>query len=236
MTQYEQKHRAILDAATRAFLQHGYLATNMEQIARDAGVSKQTLYTHCANKEALFLDIIADLTARATALAQQSLPDVSRATNPQAYLEQYARRELETLLVPEVIRLRRLVIGEADRFPEVAQAFYESGPIVGFQALARMLDSFVDRDLLTIADTRRAAEDLNWLILAHHLHRAMFLGEGSVPSKAEIRAHARRVVRFFLQALETGNPRREARRVAELFGTLERDTAYDHKSERSRRS
>jgi dimethylamine/trimethylamine dehydrogenase len=54
--------------------------------------------------------------------------------------------------------------------------------------------------------------------------------------KAAIRAHARRVVRFFLQALETGHPRREARRVAELFGTLERDTAYDHKSERSRRS
>ena len=201
MKQYELKHSAILDAATRVFLQHGYLAANMEQIASEAAVSKQTIYKHCSSKEALFLDVIADLTARATELSLETLPELTEATDPQSYLEEYACRELETLLVPEVIRLRRLVVGEADRFPEVARLYYEKGPTIGFQMLERILRTFVAKGLITISNPGRAAEDLNWLILAHHLNRAMFLGEGSVPTRTEIRAHARRVVRFFLTAL-----------------------------------
>lgn len=204
MKQYEQKHSAILDAATRVFLRHGYHAANMEQIAREAAVSKQTIYKHCSSKEALFLDIIADLTTRATAVAQQSLPDLTESTDLQWYLEEYACRELETLLDPEVIRLRRLVIGEADRFPEVAKSYYESGPMIGFQMIERILCSFVDRGLIKISDTRQAAENLNWLILAHHLNRAMFLGDSIVPTRAEIRDHARRVVQFFLHAFDYG--------------------------------
>ena len=54
----ERKRRAILSAAETLFLEHGYLGTTMDEIAALAGVSKQTVYKHFADKERLFIEIV----------------------------------------------------------------------------------------------------------------------------------------------------------------------------------
>ena len=53
-----RKRRAIIEAATTAFLRNGYLGTSMDEIAALAGVSKQTVYKHFADKERLFSEIV----------------------------------------------------------------------------------------------------------------------------------------------------------------------------------
>ena len=54
------KRDAILEAAARVFFESGYAAASMDEIAREAGVSKQTVYSHFGAKEALFGAFIRD--------------------------------------------------------------------------------------------------------------------------------------------------------------------------------
>lgn len=200
MKQFDKKHVAILDAATTAFLRGGYLATNMEQIAQAASVSKQTVYKHFASKEELFLQIVEHVAARATVNSYRDMSDPDTVTDVKAYLTAYAVRELGALLVPEVMQLRRLVIGEAERFPKLAQAFYRNGPQVGFDTLASILERFDRKGLLRVPEPPRSAEMLNWMILAHFINRAMFLGDADLPDHTEQREHAERSVELFISA------------------------------------
>ena len=62
-TRAQQTHERLRAAAHRLFLQQGYLATSIDAILAEAGISsKETLYRHYANKEALFVDVLSHLT------------------------------------------------------------------------------------------------------------------------------------------------------------------------------
>ena len=117
-----RKHRAILEAASTVFLRNGYLGTSMDEIAALAQVSKQTVYKHFADKESLFTAVVTvavdaagdPVTAEATALADSD--------DLEADLLVLARDQLGKVMQPHLMRLRRLVIGEAGRFPELGRA------------------------------------------------------------------------------------------------------------------
>ncbi|WP_281262499.1 TetR/AcrR family transcriptional regulator, partial [Streptomyces milbemycinicus] len=59
-----RKREAIMEAATAVFLEKGYSGTSMDDIARLAAVSKQTVYKHFADKEKLFAEIILATSGR----------------------------------------------------------------------------------------------------------------------------------------------------------------------------
>ncbi|MGE8722816.1 TetR/AcrR family transcriptional regulator [Leptospira terpstrae] len=202
MNQYEEKHQFILKAATQVFLRKGYLGTNMEEIATEASVSKQTVYKHFTNKEALFIEIITNLTSQKTEESYNRLPVIDEATDVRKFLVDYALGELSTLLTPEVIRLRRLVIGEAERFPDLAAIYFKNGPQVAFDKLSELFAHFCKRSLLQISDIKKASEDFNWMILSAYLNKAMFLGNSSLPNSKEIRKHAEHSVSIFLNFYE----------------------------------
>ncbi|MBM9589935.1 TetR/AcrR family transcriptional regulator [Leptospira sp. 201903075] len=199
MSLFEEKHQLILSAGTQVFLKKGYLGTNMEEIATEASVSKQTVYKHFASKEVLFTEIITNLTSRKTADSYKSLKPAIEVRDIKKYLVGYAVGELSVLLTPEVIQLRRLVIGEAERFPKLAAVYYKNGPKLAFLKLADLFDHFCKQGLLQIADKKKAAEDFNWLILSAYLNQAMFLGKSSLPNQKEIRKHAVHSVSIFLK-------------------------------------
>ncbi len=98
------------------------------------------------------------------------------------------------------MRLRRLVIGEASRFPELAAVLYDRGPLRAITALAVHFDILPQLRLLRIDSPREAASLFNWLIMGEPLNRAMLLGDGALMSGGKLRAHAARAVRVFLQA------------------------------------
>jgi len=187
----------IRDAATTLFLRSGYLGTSMEEIATLAGVSKQTVYTHFADKETLFTDLIRSATDRVDAFVEHLnavLPDTDDLV---ADLRQVARRYLAQVLQPELLQLRRLVIGESGRFPELARTYYERAPERTLGALASCFGLLAERGLLRLDDPGLAAVHFAYLVLGAPLDRAMFCGTDGEPP-ADLDRHADEAVRVFL--------------------------------------
>ena len=195
-----RKRRAILDAASEVFLRNGYLGTSMDEIAALARVSKQTVYKHFADKESLFTAIVGaavdaagdPVTAEATALADSD--DLA------ADLTALARDQLGKVMQPRLMQLRRLVIGEAGRFPELGRAFYDRGAGRTTAALAVAFERLTERGLLRADDPQLAAAHFNWLVMAAPVNRAMLLGDDAIPGAAELDRYAEGGVRAFLAA------------------------------------
>jgi TetR/AcrR family transcriptional repressor of mexJK operon len=190
----------IMNAATTLFLRHGYLGTSMDDIAALAGVSKQTVYTHFADKERLFTDLIRGNTDRVDEFVA-AMPDMLQDPVDLAQdMRELARRCIKSVIQPEVLQLRRLVIGEARRFPELARTYYERVPQRLVATLATRLWHLSARGLLHLDDPVLAANHLAWLIVAIPLDIAMFRGTDEGFDAAELEAIADAGVRVFLAA------------------------------------
>lgn len=200
-----RKRRAILDAATDVFLKGGYLGTNMEEIAALSAVSKQTVYKHFSSKEALFVEIVTSLTDAASDTVHNDIPEPVD-DNVAAFFQTYAYRQLTVVLTPRLMQLRRLVIGEVSRFPELAKVLYERGPQRAISTLAKTLERLVTRGLLVIDDPMIAASQFNWLVMSSPLNRVMLLGDGAIPKASALRRHAAESVRVFLAAYGKKSP------------------------------
>jgi TetR/AcrR family transcriptional repressor of mexJK operon len=198
-----RKRRAILDAATTVFLRSGYLGSSMDEIALLADVSKQTIYKQFASKEALFIEIVTGLTNDASDVVHGVIPELAHGEDLGAFLEEYAYRQLSVVLTPRLMQLRRVVIGEADRFPELGRALYESGPQRAMAAMATAFRRVADRGWLAIDDAAAAASHFNWLVMSEPLNRAMLLGDAGIPKRRALRRHAADAVRVFLAAYRT---------------------------------
>lgn len=196
----DRKRRAILAAATDVFLASGYLGTNMDEIAARAAVSKQTVYKHFETKEALFVEIVTSMTNAAGDTVHNEMADFEEGGDLAEYLRLYALRQLTIVLTPRIMQLRRLVIGEVSRFPELAKVLYERGPARALGILASIFERLAARGLLTIDDPLQAASHFNWLIMSAPLNRAMLLGDEAIPGPEELKRHAAEGVRVFLAA------------------------------------
>jgi TetR/AcrR family transcriptional repressor of mexJK operon len=196
----ERKRQAILDAATELFLQHGFLGANMDELAARAEVSKQTVYKQFENKEALFIAIVGRMTGAAGDEVQREIADLGEQDDPERQLLAYAEQQLLIVLTPRLMQLRRLVIGEANRFPALGRALHAGGPGRAVAGLAQALRRWTDRGLLDIQDTAAAASHLNWLIMGEPVNNAMFLGDASIPDAEALRRHAGEGVRVFFAA------------------------------------
>jgi TetR/AcrR family transcriptional repressor of mexJK operon len=192
-----RKRAAILDAATAVFLRDGYLGASMDEIAERSAVSKQTVYKQFGSKEALFVEIVSSMTTR-TGDSVHTEIDLQEGGDLAAYLEDYAVRQLTAVMTPRVMQLRRLVIGEVGRFPELARVLYERGPARAIAALASTFERLAARGLLAIDDPQRAASQFNWLVMSDPLNQAMLLGDGAIPKPADLRRNAAAGVKVFL--------------------------------------
>ena len=204
----DRKRAAILDAATEIFLHQGYLGTSMDEVAARAAVSKQTVYKQFASKEALFVAIVLSMTGAAGDVVQREIADLGELDDPEKQLLAYAERQLLVVLTPRLMQLRRLVIGEAGRFPELGRVLQESGPGRAVAGLASALARWTDRGLLSIDDPQAAASHLNWLVMGEPVNRAMFLGDAAIPGPEALRHHAADGIRVFFAAY--GNPAPQA--------------------------
>lgn len=124
MKDRSEKMQAILDGALEVFMVQGYAAASMDRIAAAAGVSKSTLYSNFQDKEGLFLALIQDLTAASRQRVFALLSQSDLQAPPQEVLHQIATLMLDGFAKNQpLLTLMRLVIGESDRFPEVAKSF-----------------------------------------------------------------------------------------------------------------
>ena len=119
-----EKMQAILEGALQVFMEQGYTAASMNRIAEAARVSKSTLYSNFQDKKGLFLALIQDLTYSSRQEVFTLLSQSDLQAPPEEVLRQIARLMLDSFQKNQtLLRLMRLVIGESERFPDVAKAF-----------------------------------------------------------------------------------------------------------------
>lgn len=197
-----RKRRAVVEAATALFLQHGYPGTSMDQIAAAAAVSKPTVYRFFADKEQLFTEIVLGTLDRAGEPFRTELAALARTGRLGADLRQLARDYLATVIQPPVLQLRRLVIGASPYLPDVARAYYERAPEQTLHALAGCFAQLAERGLLRVTDPPAAAAHFAFLVLGRALDKSLFCGD--VPfTAAELSAQADAGAAVFLAAYRT---------------------------------
>ncbi|WP_075998182.1 TetR/AcrR family transcriptional regulator [Salaquimonas pukyongi] len=199
-TRIRRSREKILAAAEEVFLRHGFLGTNMDAVADKAGVSKQTVYAHFKSKEALFIEVVEAMTGGAAQEIGEYLED-SFGDRPVAeYLLEVAADQLTIVLTPRLMRLRRMVIGEVERFPELGKSLYLNGPKRSIDRLARACEHYTRTGELNTPDPQKAAIQFNWIVMGAPTNAAMLLGDDGIPGQEELRNHAREAVRIFLCA------------------------------------
>jgi TetR/AcrR family transcriptional regulator, mexJK operon transcriptional repressor len=198
-TRWDRKHRLIIEAAAATFLANGYAGTSMDDIAATAAVSKQTVYKHFADKRQLFADVVLATTDQVTAVVQMVSAALEDTANLEKGLSELARTLLTTLMQPELLRLRRLVITTADQFPDIGTAWYQQGFGRVLTALASRFADLTSRGLLRADDPLLAAHHFTGLLLWIPLNQAMFTGDHT-SSKAGLESCADAAAKTFLRA------------------------------------
>lgn len=195
-----RKRQTILSAGQELFLSNGYQGTSMDQVAATAAVSKQTVYKHFGEKRELLFAIVTDALDSAAASIRDRIAALSDSDEVESDLVSLAGDYLRAVLDERVVQLRRLVIGEANRLPELARLYYEHAPLRTLNALADAFGRLQDRGLLNTPEPSLAAEHFAFLIVGRPIDQALFDGAPRVLADIDIDTYARAGVDVFLGA------------------------------------
>jgi TetR/AcrR family transcriptional regulator, mexJK operon transcriptional repressor len=188
----------ILEAATELFLKVGYEQTSIDAILLQSGGSKSTLYAYFPTKEDLFravIDSVVDNSDLGAAL------DIN--VNARAVLTEFAVARQRVVLSARHRSVLRLVIAERERFPDLAQIYWERGPQRSSRQLITYFEALRNREVLAIDDAEEAAEFFVGMIFQRWL-RTLYYTDAQPPSDLAIRARAERVVARFWTAYRRG--------------------------------
>lgn len=190
-----EKHRQILDGALQVFTARGFDAASMNDIAAAANVSKGTLYVYFEDKEHLFVALIQrerEVQKRGAIAALNDDSDPARA------LGNFGRCIVRMINGNLAVSAHRVVIGVAERMPDLGREFYENGPMLGSQLIAGYLDRMVAEGKLAIDDTYLAAVQFLDLCQSTLTRPRLFNAIGAPPSEAEIERVVQSALAMFL--------------------------------------
>lgn len=192
----EDKNHAILEAAGDLFLSRGFDRASMDEVAKTAGVSKQTVYGHFQSKEQLFRAVIADKVASyfpENPIEYVASHDIGRT------LTLIARQYLSLVLSEEAVTMFRILVASAASHPRMIRLYFEEGPARLNAEIASCLETAVARGELACPDTTYAARDFAAL-LRGDLHLRAVLGCADRQAlEAEVDRHIERSVAAFLK-------------------------------------
>lgn len=187
---------AILDAATAHFIAHGYVGANVDVIAAEAGVSKRTVYNLYEGKEQLFRAVMGEAIETAERFSRDQATGLAVGSDLAGDLSRIAVSLSSAVLGGRIVPLRRLLIGEAERFPHIARDYYARAPGLVMDTLADLFAELGRQGRLTLDDPATAAEHFAFLVMGAPLDRALF---GVIP-RTDSAKQARAGVSVFLRA------------------------------------
>jgi AcrR family transcriptional regulator len=195
---------AILFQAIETFVERGYEKASMDEVAARAGTTKRTVYAHHGNKEELFRAAL----ARAVEHFLGDLPPLNDTGDPAAELENFAARFSELCTWQGAVRLQRVVMAEAERFPDLAAMLHREvierteRMLADYLKLLREFGRDADDPALTLAslflNMTTGRQRFATLLQAREPHPE-HPGWETMPDLD--RAHVRQAVRFFLDGL-----------------------------------
>lgn len=190
------KSELVLQAARSHFLEYGYDPTSMDQIAREAGVSKATLYAHFDSKETLLYEMMQDEFQRCGPEPLWNRKGEFR--DIEQSLREIARRFTSIFLSDDKLAFHRLVMTNASRFPKIAEIFMNGGPRRQQSEIQAFLEKAVDEGMLEISNMPLAVKQFVCLVQGDlPLSWALSL---KPPSPKEYNAQIEGGVRVFLAA------------------------------------
>ena len=209
-----ERRASILAGAGKVFAQDGYEGASMSHIAREAGVSKGTLYNYFDDKAALFAAYVgAECSRTLSRIFEGAEPD----GNPAATLRAIGLRMMRMMLSDLALSIYRVVLSEAAKFPELAQAFYDAGPARAMRYLADWIAAQNAAGRLRVDDPHFAAEQFFALCQTRLSLRCRLRLEQD-PAEAEIERVVEAAVAMFLARYGTRSANQEKLMVSSSNG------------------
>ena len=194
-TRAEEKQKRILDAASELFLERGYDAVSLDDVLERAGGSKTTLYSYYGGKEGLFAAIVQKACHDKLApLLELDVKDL----DPNTGLKALGQKFLSVIANPTGRCLYRMMVAEAERFPELAGAFYSAGPQAAITLLRRTLEHWQKKGLLRESNPEVLAIQFIGIMLGNFSLKSL-LGLSSALSQKEIEDWTTHGVTLFLK-------------------------------------
>src|SRR5262249_57728662 len=134
--------------ATGVVRNKGYKGTSVDDIAARAGGGKQPVYKHFGKKQTLFSEITRGNITTAEGFTSAAADILRDTRDLEQDLREVARRYLTVVMQPSVLQLRRLIIAEADRFPDLARTYYERVPGHTLTSLGSYFEDLAEPGLL----------------------------------------------------------------------------------------
>lgn len=154
----EARPQELLAAAMAIFVERGYASTRLEDVARAAGVSKGTLYLYYTNKEELFKAVV----------RQNIVPMLGEAELSVAAFEGPSKELLRQVIqswwhrigATKASGISKLILAEADNFPELAQFYQEEVMERGLRMISSMLERGIDSGEFRVVDVPQTTQVL----------------------------------------------------------------------------
>ncbi len=177
-----RKVEQVIAGARTVFMRAGFEGASVDEIAREAGVSKATLYSYFSDKRLLFMEVA---KAECQSQAEAAVDEIDFAAPVDVVLKQAARRMTRFFLSDVGQQVYRIVVAESGRFPELGREFWESGPKQVREILGSYFRAAIERGELKIDDIELAADQFPELCKAR-LHTRLMIGIQKEFSEEEI--------------------------------------------------
>lgn len=190
-----KKQVEVLNVASEYFLSHGYKGTSINAMARDSGISKESIYRYFSSKKELFEAVIAKELAEYRSKVE--FLDYETESIPlEAALKRIAETILGVVTAERTLALRRLIFQQVRQSPDIGQYYYEIGPRTAYANLEKIFAAHRD-------ETGFDPEILAHYFVAMVLHRSVLQRECGVSKPMErsrIKRHAAGTTADFLKA------------------------------------
>lgn len=190
----EVKRKQILDSSISLFTSQGYAATSMDLIAKNADVSKQTVYSHFGSKDELFSASI-ESKCESLQIVDLSLHELS---DPHTILFKLAQNFTEFITSKEACAVHKICVFESTTYPQVSEIFYQAGPLRIINEVTLLMAKLHQQKILTIENPRHAASQfLNmmkgelWMQIEFNIKERI--------SPEEVEKYLRNSVGFFIR-------------------------------------
>lgn len=190
------RQRLILDVAREEFLEHGFAATSMSDIAARIGGSKTTLWSYFPCKKMLFLATVED----AASSLHTQLDEILRSGfDTEQTLHAFGAGLVDRMVSSDSLQLHRLIVGEGGRFPELGQIFYEAAYRPSHCKLEAYLVGEVQSGRLRKCDASQAAHELFGLML-HPQQFLLWSVQGTLVEAGRTESYVRTAINSFLRS------------------------------------
>ncbi len=215
--QAAERDRRILSTAAGMFESRGFEGTTMDALAEAAGVGKPTVYARFGDKHGLFASVFrmrVEAVLAPLAAEARSAATGSRRADLAKVLRTIGTLLLQRSLLPEAIALNRVIVAEAQRFPELARLTHEEGWLRCVTIIADLLRSYERAGEIDAGENAEQTADLFLSLVLGRQQRSVMLGI-TAPDADLIARRASQCVDVFLYGM--------ARRAAPLPGPARRE-------------